>query len=117
MSRLLGSGARPTTSAEAKVGGNVRSGIVVAGHGRCRGPSEVVVQHLPDLWVLVESNSCQGLIETGDGTAIHLVVLPVAAVHPHDRAFIAKGVGVRGRAALHHCTMAESDLLLGSEGR
>ena len=71
---------------------------MVAGH-RCRsGPSEVVVQHLPQGSVAGKADIDQSLIEAGNGTTIHFVVLPVAAVHLDDGGLVTIGVGIRAGA-------------------
>jgi len=82
-----------------KVLGNIVRGIVVARHGRRRGPSEVVVKCLPEGPVLGQSDVDQGLVEAGNRAEVHLLVWSVAAVHPHDRGFVAQGVGVGGGPA------------------
>jgi len=41
----------------------------------------------------------QSLVKAGNRTAIHFVVLAVAAVHPDDGGFVAIGVGVCAGAA------------------
>jgi len=84
---------------DAKALGNIVSGMVVTSHGRCRGPSEVVVKHPPKRHVFDESDVSHGLIEAGNRSAVHLLVPSVAAVHAHDRRLVAKGGGVGGRAA------------------
>ena len=62
-------------------------------------PSEVVVKHLSEPRVLGQPDIRQGLVEADDCAAVHLMVLAVATVHPHDRGLLAKGVGVCGRPA------------------
>ena len=84
---------------DAKPVRNVVSETVVAGHGRCRGPSEIVVKHLSEPPVFSQTNIGQGLVEADDCAAVHLMVLAIAAVHPHDRGLVAKGVAVCGRPA------------------
>ena len=77
---------------------HIINGLVVAGH-RCRGrPSEVVVQHLSQRTVVGQSDIDQSLVEAGNGTAIHFVVLPVAAVHLDDGGLVTIGVGIRAGA-------------------
>ena len=61
--------------------------------------AKLVVKHLSELPVLDQSDVRQVPVEAGDCAAVHLIVLPTAAVHPHDRGLVAKGVGVRGRPA------------------
>jgi hypothetical protein len=66
---------------DAEVVRHIIGGLVVASHrGRGR-PSEVVVQNLSQPAVFGYSDICKSLVEAGNRTAIHFVVLPVAAVH------------------------------------
>jgi hypothetical protein len=66
---------------------------VVAGH-RCRGrPSEVVVQNLSQP-VFGYSDICKSLVKAGNRTAIHFVVLPLAAVHLDDGGLVTIGAGI-----------------------
>src|SRR5882672_5412793 len=38
------------------------------------------------------------MVEAGNRSAIHFVVLSVAAVHPDDASFVTVGIGIRSRA-------------------
>src|SRR6516225_2891110 len=68
--------------------------VVVTRHrGRGR-PREVIVQHASESLVVREPDIFQRLIETRDRTLVHLLVQPVAAVHPDDRGLITISVGV-----------------------
>ena len=72
---------------------------MVARH-RCRGrPREVVVQHLLQSAVAGQSDIREGLIEAGNRTAIHFVVLAISAVHFHDAGLVTIGIGIRAGAA------------------
>jgi hypothetical protein len=74
---------------------HIISGLMVPGH-RCRGcPREVIVQHLSQRTVAGQADIDQSLVETGNGTAIHFVVLAVAAVHPDDGGLVTTGAGIR----------------------
>ena len=73
-------------------------GLVISRH-RCRGrPSEVVVQHLSQRTIVGKSDIDQGLIETGNGTAIHFFVLAVTAVHLDDGGLVTIRAGIRAGA-------------------
>src|SRR5215472_16584592 len=83
---------RPVRDAEAA--GHLISRLMVTCH-RCRGrPGEVVVEHPSQSSVIGESGVNQSLVEASDRTAIHFVVLPVAAVHLDDSGFVTLGIGV-----------------------
>src|ERR1039457_68782 len=72
--------------------------MVVAGH-RCRGrPGEIVMLHLSQNIVVGQSDIGQSLVEAGNRTAIHFIVLPVPAVHLDDGGLVTIGIGIRGRA-------------------
>jgi hypothetical protein len=73
--------------------------LVVTGHRRCGRPSEVVVQHLSQRTVVSYSDICKSLVEAGNGSAIHFVVLPIAAVHLDDGGLVTIGVGIRAGAS------------------
>src|SRR5262249_43238158 len=84
---------RPVWDAEAIR--HIIDGFVVAGH-RGRGcPSEVVAQHLVQRSIVGESDICKSLVETGNRTAVHFVVLPVTTVHFDNGGLVAIAVGVR----------------------
>jgi hypothetical protein len=71
---------------------------MVPGH-RSRGcPREVVVQHLAQRAVVGQSDIDQSLVKTANGTAIHFIVLAVAAVYSDDGGLVTVGVGIRGGA-------------------
>jgi len=71
---------------------------VVAGH-RCHGrPSEIVVQHLSQFIVRGEPDIGQSLVEAGNRTAIHFIVLPVSAVHLDHGGFVTIIIGIGRRA-------------------
>ena len=77
---------------------HIVGGLVVAGH-RVRGrPSEVVMQHLSQRFVVSESDISKGVIETGNRTAIHFAVLAVATVHLDDGGLVTKEARIRARA-------------------
>src|SRR5579862_8241513 len=66
---------------------------------RCRGrPGEVVVEHLSQRSVIGYPGVNKSLVEALNRTAIHFVVLPVAAVHLDDSGFVTVGIGVCGGA-------------------
>ena len=69
----------------------------------CCSPREVVPQNLPEPVVRVQADVGQGLIETRDRPAIHLLMRPIAAVKPHDVSLIAIGRGVRRWSAEGLC--------------
>jgi hypothetical protein len=56
------------------------------------------MQHLSQRTVLGYSDIDQSLVETGNGTAIHFVVLAVAAVHLDDGGLVTIGIGIRAGA-------------------
>src|SRR5689334_17119028 len=78
---------------------DIIGGVGVARHRVGGGPSEVVVQYVSQRPVVAESDIYKSLVEAGNRTAIHFVVLPVAAVHLDHRGLITIGVGIRGGAA------------------
>ena len=83
---------------DAEAARNIIGGLVVAGH-RLRGrPSEVLVQHLSQRTVVGQSDICKSLIEASNRTAIHFVVLPVAAVHLDHGGLVTIEVGIRAGA-------------------
>src|SRR5215469_2377796 len=52
------------------------------------------MQHLSQRIVVGQSDICKSLVEAGNRTAIHFVVLPVAAMDLDDRGLVTIGVGV-----------------------
>src|SRR5579884_3899865 len=73
--------------------------VVVASHGGCRRPGEVIVQHLPERVIAGHAYVGQGLVEAGDGPPVHFVVGAVAAVDAHHRGLVAVGARVGRRPA------------------
>src|SRR5690348_12760532 len=80
---------RPARNAQALR--NLVGRLVIARHGVCRGPGEVVVQHLPQRPARVQAGVLHRLVETGDRPPVHLLVRAIAAVDPHDRGLIPVG--------------------------
>ena len=74
----------PGPAWNAQAFGYVVGGAVIPGHRRCGGPREVVMQHLSEPIVPVESDVDQGLVEARDRATVHLLVRPVATVEAHD---------------------------------
>lgn len=73
--------------------------LIVAGHG-CRGrPREVRVERLLQRMVIGEPGINNRLVEAGNCTAVHLVVLSVAAVHLDDGRLVAASVRLYAGAA------------------
>jgi hypothetical protein len=56
------------------------------------------VEHLSERSVVGESGVDKSLVEARNRTAIHFVMLPVAAVHLHDCGLVTIGIGVCGGA-------------------
>jgi hypothetical protein len=56
------------------------------------------VQHLSQRTIVGKSDIDQGLIETGNGTAIHFFVLAVTAVHLDDGGLVTIRAGIRAGA-------------------
>ena len=52
------------------------------------------MQRLSKRRVIGQSDVSQSLVEASDGSAIHLVVQPVAAVDPDDGGLVAIGLGI-----------------------
>jgi hypothetical protein len=77
---------------------HIIGGLVIAGHRCCGRPGEVVMQHLSQRIVFRESDVGQSLVEAGNRSAIHFIVLPVPAVHLDDGGLVTIGIGIRGRA-------------------
>jgi hypothetical protein len=50
------------------------------------------VQDLSETILAGEADVRERLIETGDRSAVHLLVGPVAAVNPHDRGLVTVGL-------------------------
>ncbi len=84
--RRPGSGgdeARPRPARDVQAVGHVIRRAVVPGHAVLGGPREVVVEGLAQR-VVGDSHVGEGLVEAGDGGAVHLLVHAVAAVHADD---------------------------------
>jgi hypothetical protein len=56
------------------------------------------VQHFSQSTVVSQSDIAESLVEAGNRTAIHFIVLPVPAVHPDDGRLVTTGNRIRGRA-------------------
>jgi len=83
----------------AKAVRHIIRGSVIAGHRGGGRPSEVVVEHLSQLAVVGESRIGESMVEAGNGTTIHLVVLAIPAVYLDDHRLVTIGVGVNAGAA------------------
>ena len=57
-------------------------------------PSEIVVQHLPQKIVPGRARVDQSLVEAGNRTAVHFVVLSIATVQAHDGRLVTIAVGL-----------------------
>jgi len=68
---------------------------MVARHRGVGCPRKVIVQRASEPIVAVKPGILQGLIETGNGSLVHLLVRSVAAVDPHDGRLITVPIGVR----------------------
>ena len=56
----------------------------------------------------VKSDIDQSLVEAGNGTAVHFVVLSVAAVHLDNRGLVTVGVGIRAGTTIVDNVYTES---------
>lgn len=83
---------RPARDAEA-VRHIIRRALI-AGHGCGGRPGEIIVQHLPQSCILVQTDIGQRLIEAGDCATIHFLVLPVATVGFDDARLVTAGAGI-----------------------
>jgi hypothetical protein len=66
----------------------VRGAVVTSHRGRRR-PREVVVQHMSEPLVITKTGIDERLIEAGNRPAVHLLVLAVAAMDPHNQGLVA----------------------------
>lgn len=57
------------------------------------------MQDSGELGVAGQTDVCDGLVETGDCSTVHLVMRAVAAVHADYRGLVPEGVGVTVRAS------------------
>lgn len=57
------------------------------------------MEYLPQRRVVCQSDIGKSLVEAKNCTAIHFLVLPIAAMHPDDTGLVAIQLGVRARTA------------------
>jgi len=68
---------------------------MVAGHGGCGGPGEVIVESAAEALVAVEAGIRERLIKAGDGALVHLFMHAIAAMNADDGSLIAIAAGVK----------------------